>query len=107
MIWKSTHLSILNKVSQLTYIRTYQSEKPSREVEGTACRAQRQDCVETQIWGRLQKVTTTNDQDSWQLFVTECRNVRSKCGEALSPHRKKVLDLNRLGPFLSLRAPYS
>ena len=30
-------------------------QKPSREVEGTACRAQAQDCVEAQIWGRLQK----------------------------------------------------
>uniref|UniRef100_A0A8C1B6M5 Connector enhancer of kinase suppressor of Ras 2 n=2 Tax=Cyprinus carpio TaxID=7962 RepID=A0A8C1B6M5_CYPCA len=29
--------------------------KPSHEVKGTACRAQRQDCIETQIWGRLQK----------------------------------------------------
>ena len=30
-------------------------QKPSHEAEGTACRAQRQDCVEAQIWGRLQK----------------------------------------------------
>ena len=29
--------------------------KPSHEVKGTACRAQRQDYVEAQIWGRLQK----------------------------------------------------
>ena len=28
-------------------------QKPSHEVEGTACRAQRQDCVEAQIWRRL------------------------------------------------------
>ncbi len=30
-------------------------EKTSHEVEGTTCKAQRQDCVEAQIWGRLQK----------------------------------------------------
>ena len=33
-------------------------QKPSHELEGAACRAQRQDCVETQIWGRLQNIHT-------------------------------------------------
>ena len=28
-------------------------QKPSHEDEGIACRAQRQDCVEAQIWGRV------------------------------------------------------
>ncbi|CDR08939.1 unnamed protein product [Oncorhynchus mykiss] len=30
-------------------------QKPSHEVEGIVCRAPRQDCVETQIWGRVQQ----------------------------------------------------
>ena len=34
-------------------------QKPSHEIVGTACRAQRQDCVEAQIWGRLQKNSKT------------------------------------------------
>ena len=30
-------------------------QKPSHEVEGIVCRALRQDCVDAQIWGRVQK----------------------------------------------------
>jgi hypothetical protein len=32
--------------------------KPSHEVEGIVRRAQRQDCVEAQIWGRVQNIST-------------------------------------------------
>jgi len=29
-------------------------QKPSTEVKRAACKAQRQDCINTQVWGRLQ-----------------------------------------------------
>ena len=32
-------------------------ERPSHEVEGIVRRAPRQDCVETQIWGRVPKMS--------------------------------------------------
>ncbi len=51
MIWKSTDLSIKCPIHKCT-----SEQKPSHEVKGTACRAQRQDCIEAQIWGRLQKI---------------------------------------------------
>ena len=45
MIWKGTHCMSEHKLSH--------------EVEGIVCRAQRQDCVEAQIWGRLPSRRTT------------------------------------------------
>ncbi len=51
MIWKGTHLS----KKGLTSWQCISEQKTSHEVKGTACRAQRQDCFEAQIWGRLQK----------------------------------------------------
>ncbi len=50
MIWKGTHFSITPHSWQ-----RISEWKPSHEVKRTACRAQRQDCIEEKIWVRLQK----------------------------------------------------
>ncbi len=51
--WKSTHLSIKG----LPAHKCISEGKPSHEFKGTASRAQRQDCIAAQIWGRLQNIS--------------------------------------------------
>ena len=53
-------------------------QKPSHEVKWSACRAQRQDCAEAQIWGRQKKPATLKVPEStvasiiykWKKFGT-------------------------------------
>ena len=69
MILKGTHTSV--------YIRSHSwqcmsLQKPSHEVEGIVRRAQRQDCVEGQIWGRVPKnvCTVASIILKWKRFGT-------------------------------------
>ncbi len=50
MIWKGTHVFIKGLTAE-----NAQSKNQSPEVKRTACRVQKQVCVEPHIWGRVQK----------------------------------------------------
>jgi hypothetical protein len=54
-------------------------QKPRHEVEGIVCKAQRQDCVKAQIWGRLPK-TFCSIEILKNLMVTK-RAPEFLCGD--------------------------
>jgi len=63
---RHTHLSIKRSNSW----NCISEQKPSHEVKGTACSGQWQDCVETQIWGWLQKYFAALNVHSTALHGT-------------------------------------
>ena len=75
-------------------------QQPSHEVEGTVCRAQKQDCVEAQIWGRLQKnsaalkvpkSTVASIILKWKKFGGTRAPPRSGCLAQLSNQGRRAL----------------
>ncbi len=67
--------------------------KPSHEVKGTACRAQRQDCIKAQIWGRLHKnvFCTEGSQEHSGFHNSQMEEVWHNLGYVSQKHRKPKL----------------
>ena len=78
----------------------WKGKNQAYKVEGTACRAQRQDCVKTQIWGRLHKnaalkvpkSTVASISLKWKKFGTTRNICRAGYPAKLSNRGRRAVE---------------